>query len=131
MDISRRIALDYAWLLRESRYVGGDLLREALRGAGRRGRSAFFVTTLSPVLGLSSLHISLHVVADHYQYFGEPSVNCVSFCRCWPRWLDILKESPSDFECGGVSCCTLAVLTWRQAAMYGDMKRCGERRGRI
>ena len=81
-NISPAHPLDYAGLL-AGIALCAVIYFEALRGAGRRGRSRIFRRDAqsSPRL-YHALHISLHVCGRPLPVFGEHRTNCVGFCRC-------------------------------------------------
>src|SRR6184192_4010161 len=115
--------LAYIWL------VAGIALCVAIYFARRYvGRSvevaaAFFVATLSPVLGFIMLYTFRYTfVADHYQYLA-----CIGPIALVSAGLVKLTES-ARFEprflvtAALFVVATLGVLTWRQSAMYGDIE---------
>jgi protein O-mannosyl-transferase len=122
-NISAAHLLDYTWLLAGivlcvmiyflRRYVGRSLEVAA----------AFFVAMLSPVLGFIMLYTFRYTfVADHYQYLGcigpiaLASAAVVTFA-------DAFKQSRGLILSAAVGVlATLAVLAWRQSAMYGDIE---------
>jgi tetratricopeptide (TPR) repeat protein len=122
-DVAPTDFLDYVWLL------AGLILCLTIYFVRRYvGRSvevafAFFVATLSPVLGFIMLYTFRYTfVADHYQYLA-----CIGPIALASAGLvnlaDTLKNSRTfifGVALGVVG--LLAVLTWRQAAMYGDVE---------
>jgi protein O-mannosyl-transferase len=122
-DIAPTHFLNYAWLL------AGLILSVAIYFLRRYvGRSvevaaAFFVVTLSPVLGFIMLYTFRYTfVADHYQYLAcigpiaLASAGLVNFG-------DTFRNS-RPLILGAAFCAVgvLAALTWRQAAMYGNIE---------
>ncbi|HTL78972.1 MAG TPA: tetratricopeptide repeat protein [Candidatus Babeliales bacterium] len=113
----------YVWL------VSGIVLCAAIYFARRYvGRSvevaaAFFVLTLSPVLGFIMLYTFRYTfVADHYQYLAcigpialvsAGLVTLANSVKYGPRFL---------FALGILLLSTLGLLTWRQSASYRDSK---------
>jgi len=111
----------YIWL------VAGIALCAAIYFARRYvGRSvevaaAFFVVTLSPVLGFIMLYTFRYTfVADHYQYLAcigpialasAGLVKLANSVGYGPRFLSLL---------GILIFCVLGLLTWRQSASYRD-----------
>jgi tetratricopeptide (TPR) repeat protein len=111
----------YAWL------VAGIALCAAIYFARRYvGRSpevaaAFFVATLSPVLGFIMLYTFRYTfVADHYQYLAcigpialvsAGLVTLTNSVKYGPRFL---------FALGILVLSALGLLTWRQSASYRD-----------
>ena len=85
--------------------------------------AAFFVATLSPVLGFIMLYTFRYTfVADHYQYLA-----CIGPIALASAGLVNLADT---FKNGrtlvlSAALCVVAVLatlTWRQAAMYGNIE---------
>jgi len=122
-NVSAAHPLDYAWLL------AGIVLCAAIHyvrhyvGRGIEVGAAFFVATLSPVLGFIMLYTFRYTfVADHYQYLAcigpiaLVSAGVVSLA-------DVLKQSrPLALSATLCVVPVLAVLTWRQATMYADIE---------
>lgn len=115
--------LSYVWLLAGlllcvmicflRRYVGRSL--EVAAG--------FFVATLSPVLGFIMLFTFRYTfVADHYQYLA--CIGPIALVSAGVIQLaDTFKRSRLVIL--GAACCWVALLgllTWRQAAAYGDVE---------
>ena len=122
-NISPAHLLDYVWL------VFGMLLCVAIYfirrsvGRGPEVAAAFFVITLSPVLGFIMLFTFRYTfVADHYQYLAciGPialfSAGIVSLADAFNRGRAIIFSGTLFLIAG------LAALTWRQAVMYGDIE---------
>jgi len=113
--------LSYIWL------VAGIVLCVAIYFARRYvGRSvevaaAFFVVTLSPVLGFIMLYTFRYTfVADHYQYLA-----CIGPIALVSAGLVKLTNSVEYgprvlFALGIMIFTTLGLLTWRQSANYRD-----------
>jgi tetratricopeptide (TPR) repeat protein len=122
-DVAPTDLLNYVWLL------AGLILCLAIYFVRRYvGRSvevafAFFVATLSPVLGFIMLYTFRYTfVADHYQYLA-----CIGPIALASAGLvnlaDTLKNSRTFILGAALGVVgLLAVLTWRQAAMYGDIE---------
>jgi protein O-mannosyl-transferase len=122
-DIAPTHLFNYAWLL------AGVIVCVAIyflrRYAGRSVEVAagFFVATLSPVLGFIMLYTFRYTfVADHYQYLAcigpiaLASAGLVNFA-------DTFKNSRTlIFSSALCVVALLATLTWRQAAMYGNIE---------
>src|SRR6266480_2984652 len=85
--------------------------------------TAFFVATLSPVLGFIMLYTFRYTfVADHYQYLA-----CIGPIALASAGLvnlaDVSKTSRTlIFNVALCVVALLATLTWRQAAMYGNIE---------
>lgn len=122
-NISPAHVLDYIWLL------AGIVLCVAIYFLRRYvGRSvevaaAFFVATLSPVLGFIMLFTFRYTfVADHYQYLA-----CIGpialFSAGIASLADMLKQCRALILGAALfAVASLGALTWRQAAMYGDIE---------
>jgi protein O-mannosyl-transferase len=122
-NISPEHPLDYTWLL------AGIVLCAAIyfvrRYVGRSAEvaAAFFVTTLSPVLGFIMLFTFRYTfVADHYQYLA-----CIGPIALFSAGVFSLAGVFKQYRAFILSAAlvvvaTLASLTWRQAAMYGDIE---------
>jgi tetratricopeptide (TPR) repeat protein len=122
-NISPAHLLDYTWLL------AGIVLCVAIYFLRRYvGRSvevaaAFFVATLSPVLGFIMLFTFRYTfVADHYQYLAcigpiaLVSAGIVSLAGVFKQHRAFILSAAL------FAVASLAALTWRQAAMYGDIE---------
>src|SRR5438874_8343587 len=85
--------------------------------------AAFFVATLSPVLGFIMLFTFRYTfVADHYQY-----VACIGPIALASAAIIGLSDAFSQYRAAIVSAAivviaSLAALTWRQARMYSDIE---------
>jgi protein O-mannosyl-transferase len=122
-DIASTHFLDYAWLLAGlilcvviyflRRYVGRSVEVAA----------AFFVATLSPVLGFIMLYTFRYTfVADHYQYLA-----CIGPIALVSAGLVNLADTfrNSRILILSAALCMVALLgtlTWRQAAIYGNIE---------
>jgi tetratricopeptide (TPR) repeat protein len=140
-DIAPTHFLSYAWLLAGLILcLAIYFLRSRSRGMGRSVEvaAAFFVATLSPVLGFIMLYTFRYTfVADHYQYLAcigpiaLASAGLAVAASLWeahatqgaavsqPPWA--LKKAPFPAFCG-VLLLLLSLLTWRQAGMYGNIE---------
>ena len=112
--------LAYIWL------VTGIALCAAIYFARRHvGRSvevvaAFFIATLSPVLGFIMLYTFRYTfVADHYQYLA-----CIGPIALVSAGLLKLSDSLElgEWMLGILICGVLGTLTWRQSASYSDIE---------
>jgi tetratricopeptide (TPR) repeat protein len=112
--------LAYIWL------VAGIALCVAIYFARRYvGRSvevaaAFFVATLSPVLGFIMLYTFRYTfVADHYQYLA-----CIGPIALVSGFVIKLSNSLELGErtLGILICVALGILTWQQSASYRDIE---------
>jgi len=122
-NISPAYPLDYAWLLTEIVLCAVIYFIRRYVGRSVEVAAAFFVATLSPVLGFIMLYTFRYTfVADHYQYLAcigpiaLVSAGVVSLA-------DVLKQSrPLVRSAALCVVAVLAVLTWRQATMYADIE---------
>src|SRR6266403_5148243 len=122
-NISPGDLLDYIWLLAGiaacvaiyflRRYVGRSVVVAA----------AFFVSTLSPVLGFLMLFTFRYTfVADHYQYLA-----CIGPIALASAGIISLSNKFTQYRAVIISAALLVVailgtLTWRQAATYTDIE---------
>ncbi len=122
-DISPAHLLDYIWLLAG---VGACVAIWFLRryfGRGVEVAAAFFVATLSPVLGFIMLFTFRYTfVADHYQYLA-----CIGPVALASAGIVSLADIFKQYRAVIVSAAVLVVailgtLTWRQATMYSDIE---------
>jgi Flp pilus assembly protein TadD len=122
-NISRAHLLDYIWLLAG---VGACVVIWFLRryfGRGVEVAAAFFVATLSPVLGFIMLFTFRYTfVADHYQYLA-----CIGPIALASAGILSLADQFRRYRAVIVSAAVLVVailgtLTWRQATMYSDIE---------
>ena len=125
-DIAPNRLLDYSWLFAGAALcLAIYLLRSRSRGIGRSVEvaAAFFVVTLSPVLGFIMLYTFRYTfVADHYQYLA-----CIGPIALVSAGLvnlaDTFKHArPFILSVAFGVVGLLATLTWRQAAMYSDIE---------
>jgi tetratricopeptide (TPR) repeat protein len=123
-DIAPTHLLDYVW------FAAGVVLCVAIYFARRYvGRSievaaAFFVATLSPVLGFIMLFTFRYTfVADHYQYLA--CIGPIALVSAGVISLaDVVKQRRAMiFGTALVAVASLWALTWRQATMYGDIEK--------
>ena len=146
-NISPANWLDYIWLVAG---VGACVTICFLRryvGRSVEVAAAFFLATLSPVLGFVMLFTFRYTfVADHYQYvacIGPIALASAAIAIFARRFYGIPFESPSDTDalplsgddrpvgrgklflnfafCSGLLL-LLGFLTWRQAATYSDVE---------
>ena len=122
--ISSANPLDYAWLSAGAGLCA--LIYFARRYVGRSVEVAavFFVATLSPVLGFIMLYTFRYTfVADHYQYLA-----CIGPIALVSAGVassaNTFGGSGRRLRFGAAACfvATLALLTWRQSAIYNDIE---------
>jgi len=121
-DIAPTHLLNYAWLLAGVIACGALYFLRRYWGRSVEVAAGFFVVTLSPVLGFIMLYTFRYTfVADHYQYLA-----CIGPIALASAGLANLAQT---FKSGralilSTALCVVAVLatlTWRQAAIYGDI----------
>jgi len=122
-NISAAHVVDHIWLLAG---VGACVSIYFLRryvGRSVEVGAAFFVTTLSPVLGFIMLFTFRYTfVADHYQYLA-----CIGPIALASAGMVSLSDKFAHYRAVIVSAALLVVaslgtLTWRQAATYSDIE---------
>jgi protein O-mannosyl-transferase len=121
--ISPTHLLDYVWLLAAVGLCAAIYFARRYVGRGVEVATVFFVATLSPVLGLIMLYTFRYTfVADHYQYLASigpialVSAGVASLAGAFERSRLLI------FGTAVAMVATLAVLTWRQSAMYADIE---------
>jgi tetratricopeptide (TPR) repeat protein len=121
--ISPTHVLDYVWLLAAVGLCAAICFARRYVGRGLEVATVFFVATLSPVLGLIMLYTFRYTfVADHYQYLASigpialVSAGVASLAGAFERSRLLI------FGTAIAMAATLAVLTWRQSAMYADIE---------
>ena len=115
--------LEYAWLLAGAGLCAVIYFVRRRLGRGVEVAAAFFVATLSPVLGFIMLFTFRYTfVADHYQYLA--SIGPIALASAGVATLARAFKESRKLIFGTAFCVvlTLAMLTWRQSAMYGDME---------
>ena len=122
-NISPADLLHYMWLLAGiAACVAMHFLRRHF-GRSVEVAAAFFVATLSPVLGFIMLFTFRYTfVADHYQYLA-----CIGPIALASAGIVSLSHRFAQYRAVIVSAALLAVaglgmLTWRQAATYSDIE---------
>jgi protein O-mannosyl-transferase len=122
-NISPANLVDYTWLLAAiAACVAVYFLRRHF-GRSVEVAAAFFVATLSPVLGFIMLFTFRYTfVADHYQYLA-----CIGPIALASAGIVSLSHKFSQYRTAIVSAALLVVaslgaLTWRQAAAYSDIE---------
>ena len=116
-------SLAYAWLLAGAGLCAVVYFVRRYVGRGVEVAAAFFVATLSPVLGFIMLFTFRYTfVADHYQYLA--SIGPIALASAGVASLAGAFKGSRQLILGTALCVivTLAVLTWRQSAMYGDIE---------
>jgi protein O-mannosyl-transferase len=112
--------LAYAWLAAGVGLVVVILLLRRWVGRGVEAAAAFYLATLSPLLGFIMLYTFRYsFVADHYQYVA--SIGPLALVAAGlTRGLGLLrKTSPlAPALCCALLLLVLGALTWRQCGMY-------------
>src|SRR5215469_15971319 len=122
-NISPANLLDYIWLIASIAACVAIYFIRRYVGRGVEVAAAFFVATLSPVLGFIMLFTFRYTfVADHYQYLAcigpiaLASAGAVTLAHAFKQSRGLILSA---------AICVLAVLgvlTWRQSVMYGDIE---------
>jgi protein O-mannosyl-transferase len=122
-NISPADLLDYIWLLAGIAACVAIYFLRRYFGRSVEVAAAFFVVTLSPVLGFIMLFTFRYTfVADHYQYLA-----CIGPIALASAGIVSLSEKFAQYRTAIVSAALLVVaglgtLTWRQAATYADIE---------
>jgi tetratricopeptide (TPR) repeat protein len=122
-DIAPTHLLNYAWLLAGVILCAAIYFLRRYSGRGVEVAATFFVATLSPVLGFIMLYTFRYTfVADHYQYLA-----CIGPIALASAGLVNLTETFKNSRTLILGAAlfvpaVLATLTWRQAAMYGNIE---------
>ena len=122
-NISPADLLDYIWLPAGVAACVAIYFLKRYVGRSVEVAAAFFVATLSPVLGFIMLFTFRYTfVADHYQYLA-----CIGPIALASAGIVSLSEKFTQYRAVIVSAAvlivaSLATLTWRQAAMYTDIE---------
>ena len=122
-NISPAHPLDYTWLLAGVVLCAVIYFARRYVGRGVEVAAIFFVATLSPVLGFIMLYTFRYTfVADHYQYLA--SIGPIALASAGVATLagSFAKSRPLILSAAVCLIVTLALLTWRQAAMYADIE---------
>ena len=122
-NISAVHLLDYIWLAAAVVVVMAIYWLRRYTGRSVEVAAAFFVATLSPVLGFIMLFTFRYTfVADHYQYLA--CVGPIALASAGTVALaDILKQQrASIYGVALFAVVMLAILTCRQSSIYGDVE---------
>jgi tetratricopeptide (TPR) repeat protein len=122
-NISPAELLNYIWLLAGIAACAAIYFLRRYFGRSVEVAAAFFVATLSPVLGFIMLFTFRYTfVADHYQYLA--CIGPIAFASA-----GIVSLSDKFTQCRAVIVsaavlivASLATLTWRQASAYTDIE---------
>jgi len=122
-NISPADLLDYIWLLAGIAACVAIYFLRRYFGRSVEVAAAFFVATLSPVLGFIMLFTFRYTfVADHYQYLAcigpiaLASAGIVSLSHKFAQYRGVIVSAAL------LIVASLATLTWRQAAIYSDIE---------
>src|SRR6476660_3588179 len=122
-NISPSNLLDYIWLLAGIAACVAIYFLRRYFGRSVEVAAAFFVATLSPVLGFIMLFTFRYTfVADHYQYLA--SIGPISLASAG---IVYLSDKFTQYRAVIVTAALLVVaslgmLTWREAATYADIE---------
>jgi len=122
-NISPADLLDYIWLLAGIAACVAIYFLRRYFGRSVEVAAAFFVATLSPVLGFIMLFTFRYTfVADHYQYLAcigpiaLASAGVVSLSHKFAQYRTVIISGAL------LIVASLGALTWRQAATYTDIE---------
>jgi len=122
-DIAPTHFLSYVWLLAGLIACVSIYFLRRYFGRGMEVAAAFFIATLSPILGFIMLYTFRYTfVADHYQYLaciGPIALVAAGFANLANAFKNIRTLILAAVLC---MVALLATLTWRQAAMYGNIE---------
>jgi len=122
-NISPADLIDYIWLLAGIAACAAIYFVRRYFGRSVEVAAAFFVATLTPVLGFIMLFTFRYTfVADHYQYLA-----CIGPIALASAGIVALSDRFTHYRAVIVSAALLVVasfgtLTWRQAATYSDIE---------
>jgi len=122
-NISPADLLDYIWLLAGIAACVAIYFLRRYVGRSVEVAAAFFVATLSPVLGFIMLFTFRYTfVADHYQYLA-----CIGPIAFASAGIVSLSDKFTQYRAVIISAAvlivaSLATLTWRQATTYTDIE---------
>jgi tetratricopeptide (TPR) repeat protein len=122
-NVSPAHLLNYTWLLAGMVLCAVVYFLRRYVGRSVEVAAAFFVVTLSPVLGFFMLFTFRYTfVADHYQYLA-----CIGPIALFSAGIVSLADQFKQhgtyiFSAALLAVASLAALTSRQAAMYGDIE---------
>jgi tetratricopeptide (TPR) repeat protein len=122
-NISPTNLIDYIWLLAGFAACVAIYFSRRYFGRSVEVAAAFFVATLTPVLGFIMLFTFRYTfVADHYQYLA-----CIGPIALASAGIVSLSDKFAQCRAAIVSIALLSVaslgmLTWRQAATYADIE---------
>src|SRR5215467_9889539 len=115
--------LDYGWLMALAALGVMIYLVRRYVGRGVEVAAAFFVLTLSPVLGFIMLYTFRYTfVADHYQYLA--SIGPIALAAAGTATLAATWKGSRRLILGSAVCVVgiLAALTWHQTKIYDNLE---------
>jgi protein O-mannosyl-transferase len=121
--VSSAHLINYFWLLAAVALCAAICFVRRYVGRSVEVAAVFFAATLSPVLGFIMLYTFRYTfVADHYQYLA--CVGPIALVSAGVATLAKPLKTSRPLILSGAWCAVavLAVLTWRQSAMYGDIE---------
>src|SRR3954468_16891276 len=122
-NISPHDLVHYIWLV--ACIAAGAAIYFLRRYAGRgvEVAAAFFIATLGPVLGFIMLFTFRYTfVADHYQYLACIGPIALASAGAVTLSDKFARHRVAIVTGGLLIIASLGLLTWRQAAMYGDIE---------
>jgi tetratricopeptide (TPR) repeat protein len=122
-NISPADLLDYIWLLAGIAACVAIYFLRRYFGRSIEVAAAFFVATLSPVLGFIMLFTFRYTfVADHYQYLACIGPIALASAAVVSLSDKFIQYRAVILSAAGLIVASLATLTWRQAATYTDIE---------
>jgi protein O-mannosyl-transferase len=114
--------LAYAWLLAGAALIAAILLARRYVGRSVETATAFYLATLSPLLGFIMLYTFRYsFVADHYQYVASIGPLALAAAGIAVGFARLGKvKSLAMGACIGVLLLALSAQTWRQCGTYAD-----------
>jgi len=115
--------LDYAWLVAGVAFCAVIYFARRYVGRSVEVAALFFVATLSPVLGFIMLYTFRYTfVADHYQYLASIGPIALASAGVGGLAAAYNRRRPLVLSAAVSIVAILAVMTWRQSVMYGDIE---------
>lgn len=117
-------AIQYVWVVAGLCAAGAIWLVRRRVGRSLESAAFFFIATLSPVLGFIMLYTFRYTfVADHYQYLASIGPITLFSAAFFVFASHSARARQIIFAGSFALICVLALLTWRQSHMYGDIEQ--------
>src|SRR6266480_2393849 len=115
--------LQYAWLAALGGLCAAIFFARRYVGRSLEVAALFFVATLSPVLGFIMLYTFRYTfVADHYQYLASIGPIALASAGVGGLAAAYNRRRPLVLSAAVSIVAILAIMTWRQSVMYGDIE---------